>query len=191
MTDQPQTLADMFNIPVPDAYECREEGPYKGKKYGKRELTQVEQGLFCRWLEAEASAWVERQTHLPAEAIHAHRVGVRSDAAAGRFGFYSEASIARQNTIDGAAKLLSVTLMADGHAEADHEFCRRLLLGEAERGALEITRLAAAGDPKAKAALKLFRAMVTSRIGSPDSSNTTSTNSRARRSTGRKRKSGG
>lgn len=187
-TAKPPTLAEMFNIPVPDAYECRTEGsPYKGKKYARRDLNQVEQGMFSLWLEQEATAWVERQTHLPPEAIKAHRDGVRADAAAGRFHFYSEASLLRQAAIDGTAKLLSITLQADGHAEADHEFCKALMMAEAEYVAAKIGGLAEAGDPKAKAALKLFRAMMA--IGSTASKSTTSTGSKAPRSTKRKTKS--
>lgn len=183
------TLADLFNIPVPDRYECREDGPYKGKKYPARQPNQVEQGMFSLWLENEAAAWVERQTHLPAEALKAHRDGIRADAAAGRFHFYSDASVARMNTIDGAAKLLSICLLADGHAEAEHEFCKRMLLGEAEQLAVEVGRLAAAGDPKAGRAMKLFKAILSTPTGSRESKRGTSTGSSARRSTGRKPKS--
>lgn len=188
--DRPPTLAEMFNIPVPDAYECRAEGPYKGKKYGRRDITQVEQGMFSLWLEQEATAWVERQTHLPAEAVRSHRDGVRADAAAGRFHFYSETSLLRQNSIDGMAKLLSITLLADGHAEADHEFCKALMMAEAESIAAKIGELAAAGDPKARAAMALFRSIQTRGTGSTASKSGTSTGSKARPSTARKKKRG-
>jgi hypothetical protein len=191
MTDKAPSLAEMFGLPVPDALECREAGPYQGKKYPRRELTQVEQGFFSLWLEQEASAWVERQTHLPPDALRAHRDGVRADAWAGRFHFYSEASLARQNTIDGAAKLLSVTLLADGHAEADHEFCKRLVMAEAEGLAAKIGELAAAGDPKARAALDLFRSLTSMASTFTGSKSGTSKGSSRRRSTGRKKKSAG
>lgn len=184
MPDEQPTLAEIFGLPLPEQLE------FEGKKYSRRELTQVEQGLFGLWLEHEASAWVERQTHLPPEAIKAHRDGVRADAAAGRFHYYSEFSLARLNTPDGAAKILSITLLADGHAEADHEFCKRLLMAQAETLAAKIGELAAAGDPKAKAALDLFRSLLAMGVNSTGSKSGTSTGSRARRSTARKRKSG-
>lgn len=188
MSDRPPTLAEIFNIPVPDALECRAEGPFKGKKYPRRDLNQVEQGLFSLWLEQEATAWVERQTHLPPEALRAHRDGVRADAAAGRFHFYSETSILRQNSIDGTAKLLSIALLADGHAEADLEFCKSLVMAEAEAVAAKIGGLAAAGDPKARKAMSLFR-LLTRPTDSTAGKSTASTGSSRPRSTKRGKKS--
>lgn len=189
MSDRPPTLAEIFNIPVPDALECRAEGPYKGKKYARRDLTQVEQGFFSRWLEQEATAWVERQTHLPDDALRAHRQGVRDDANAGRFHFYSEVSLLRQNSIDGMAKLLSIMLMADGHAEADPEFCRLLLMAEAEGIAAKIGGAAVLGDPKAKQVMSLFRSLMRP-IGSTEPKSGTSNPSSHPRTTKRGKKSG-
>jgi len=163
------TLAELFNIPTPDAYE------FGGKKYPARQPTQVEQGLFAAWLEQEAYASVERQTHLPKEALDRHRRGIREDAAGGRFGYYSAAGIARLGTISGAAKVISICLLADGFGECDHDFCQRMLLAEAERSATKLMELAAAGDPKARAALDLFRSLTSPPTGTSGSSGTTST----------------
>jgi hypothetical protein len=166
--DEP-TLAELFNIPVPDAYE------FEGRKYPARQPDQIEQGLFAAWLAAEAFAAVERQTHLPAAALERHRRGVREDVTAGRYGYYSPAGIGRLGTISGAAKIMSICLLADGFGECDHDFCQRMLLAEAERSATRLMELAAAGDPKAKAALDLFRSLMSPPSGTSGSSATTST----------------
>jgi hypothetical protein len=150
--DEP-SLADLFNIPLPDHYE------FDGKKYPARRPTKVEQGMFCRWLEAEAAAFVERQTHLPPDALERHRAGLRADAAGGKFGYYSPAAVARLNTIEGTAKLLSIVLLADGYGECDHEFCTRMLVAQAEKTAVATMEREADGDPKVRATLEMFRTL--------------------------------
>jgi hypothetical protein len=165
--DREPTLAELFNIPVEGRWT------FRGKSYPARQPTQVEEGLFELWLEQEASAWVERQTHLPPDALQAHRAGVRDDAFAGKFDFLGELAIRRRNTLDGAAKMTSILLLADGHGECDPAFCRAMLLAEAEAVAKEIITRAEAGDPKARAALKLFRAVMKLRPGGPAASSGT------------------
>jgi hypothetical protein len=160
------TLAELFNIPVEAVLE------YEGKAYPKRAPTQVEQGLFSAWLEADALAFVERQTHLPPAVMEAHRQGVRADANKGKFKFYAPASVVRMNELDGTAKLWSITLLADGHAECTPEFVLGMILHQAERLAVVALEKETQNDPKARAGLDLIRTLLATSTGS---SGTTST----------------
>lgn len=163
------TLAELFNLPGAGQFVV------DGKRYGLRKPTQIEQGMWERWLEGEAFAGIERQTHLPPNVLREHRAGLRSDIAAGEYGFLSRAGLLRQNTLDGSAKLASIILMADGHGECDHEFCVRMMLANAEQIAAELVKRAEDGDPKVKAALEAFRSLMTSLTGTPPSNGSTST----------------
>lgn len=149
MPDPQRTLADLFNIPRAGETE------FEGKAYPIREPTLVEQGHFSRWLEHNAYASVARMRHLPEAERREHRKGVRDDAAAGEFEYGGYVSAKALGTLDGMAKMRSITLQADGYDECDPAFCRRMILADVERAAADLI-VAGADDPKVKAALDLI-----------------------------------
>lgn len=162
------TLAEYFNASTDLAFE--------GKRYPLRQPTQLEQGMFQRWLEQRAYDAIERRTYQdPSQQAEDRRL-LNRDIAAGVYEYGGHVCAAALATPIGIAKQLSIVCRDDG---LDFETAKRMVDLQIREIAAVFAR-EATDDPKALAA-------TLSRLNLP--SDYFSRNSRIRRSTGRSKNS--
>ena len=128
------TFADMLSIPSKFEFE--------GVSYELRPPTQLEQGIYQRWLEQEARESIDRATYLSDAQREMEARQVTRDIAAGLYEFGGEISVRRLQTVSGIAKLIEVICKVDA-AQAQRVAEGRMKL------AVELVRGAQAKDPKA------------------------------------------
>lgn len=159
------TLADIFNIPRTAAIE------FEGKSYVLRHPTEIEQGTFSVWLEANAVAFVARQKHIPEAERKLYRREIKDDAAAGAYEYGGLIATKALGQIEAVAKLNSIMLQNDGHDECDPAFCKRMILKQAERDALLLLENP---DPKVARAMEAILALILPKNPTPTSAPPTS-----------------
>lgn len=149
------TLADMLQVPS--------EITHKGVTLKVRPPTQVNQGVFSRWLEKRAREFVERSEDLDEIARQRLMRGICADAAAGAFEWGSDAYVQSLGTPIGVAKMLlivlrdanggsAVNLPDGGIQEISEEFVTEIVAQKVAEIAA-ILQAAEVEDPLAKAAV--------------------------------------
>ena len=139
---------DLLGLPSP-------EFEHDGKSYSLRKPTQLEQAMFSRWLERRAQEAAGRSIDLPEEVQDKLIRNLNNDIASGEFEYGSPAYISATLKPFGLAKLVSLMLTADGHAEVTHEAAIEMVMNKYKQIAGDVLGRAK-DDPKVVEALGIL-----------------------------------